>query len=596
MLRILSILLLCIWFQLSHGQNIGINEDGSTPDPSAILDVKADDKGFLVPRITESNKFGISSPATGLLVFQYDTDPGFYYFDGSSWQKLLSSSIHTLTDSDQDTKVALETFPDEDKIRWTLGGSEKMILSSNANGIPSLDFSNAFDNTLLGESAGLNLTPSGFLGVQNVFLGKLAGNTTSTGSFNVFAGNNAGTMNINGDQNSFIGHDAGHSNSTGSSNTFIGQQAGYFMNSSDFNTFVGQQSGYKNTGYSNTFLGQNSGFNSTIADFNVFVGERSGYNNTTGSQNVLIGVEAGLGIGTGSNNVMIGHGAGYSNSGNNNVFIGRNAGANASGSNKLYIDNSSTGNPLILGDFYGNELLVNYKLGINTDTALATLDNRGDAIFNYDQSDYDFKVFGTTKQTITSDASLNRVAIGHGSPASLLHVRSGSAISGSRIGIGDMEYIEDEFSRIRTNSSIDPTAHLTLDLGYSPSQNAWDDVFADDYVTISDERLKTNIQRSAYGLKEILKLKTYTYKLKNDPFKEKKIGLSAQELIDIIPESVKTENHIYNAERPSQLTKEELDHFGVKYNQLIPVLIRSIQEQQLMIDALNKKIEQLEKN
>lgn len=596
MLRTITLFLTLFGCLCIEAQNIGINEDGSNPDPSAILDVKSDDKGFLVPRVTQTNKNNMTSPATGLLVYQFDADPGFYYYDGSTWQKLLSSAMDKLVDSDQDTKISVETFPDEDKIRWSLGGSEKMMLSANASGIPLLDFSNAFDNTLMGEAAGVNLTPSGFLGVQNVFLGKLSGNSTTNGSFNVFIGNSAGASNINGDQNTYIGHDSGNQSNTGSSNTFVGQQAGYFHTNSDFNTFIGQQSGYKNTGYSNTFIGQNSGFNSGMSDFNVFIGERSGFGNSIGSQNVLIGVESGLAIGSGTDNVMIGYGAGYGNSGDGNVFIGKNSGSLESGSNLLYIDNSGTGSPLILGDFEGNELLVNNKLGINTDTALAVLDVRGNALINIDQGDNDFKVYGNTGSLLVSDADLNQVAIGHESPTSLLHVRNGTAISGSRIGIGDVEFIQDEFSRLRTNSSLDPTSHLVYDLGYSPSLNAWDDIFADDYITISDKRLKKEIRELHYGLSEILALKTYSYILKNDPFNEVKLGLSAQNLLQHIPETVKVSNYISDPKNEEEFVKEELRFYGVKYDLLIPVLVKSIQEQQEIIDALEFRIKELENN
>ncbi|HEB62038.1 MAG TPA: hypothetical protein ENI82_02700, partial [Bacteroidetes bacterium] len=35
---------------LSPAQNVGINDDGSTPDAAAILDVKSTTKGVLIPR------------------------------------------------------------------------------------------------------------------------------------------------------------------------------------------------------------------------------------------------------------------------------------------------------------------------------------------------------------------------------------------------------------------------------------------------------------------------------------------------------------------------------------------------------------------
>ena len=68
-----------------NAQNVGINGDGSSPDASAILDVKATDGGILIPRMTMVERDAISSPATSLMVYQTDNTPGYYYYDGSSW-------------------------------------------------------------------------------------------------------------------------------------------------------------------------------------------------------------------------------------------------------------------------------------------------------------------------------------------------------------------------------------------------------------------------------------------------------------------------------------------------------------------------------
>lgn len=49
-----------------------IDVNGSNPDPSAILDIKSDDQGILIPRMSEANKEAISNPAEGLMVFDID--------------------------------------------------------------------------------------------------------------------------------------------------------------------------------------------------------------------------------------------------------------------------------------------------------------------------------------------------------------------------------------------------------------------------------------------------------------------------------------------------------------------------------------------
>ncbi len=68
---------LSITFQLSA--QVGINTDGTQPDPSAGLDVKFNNKGFLPPRLSLSQIQTISNPANGLQVF-CTTDSKMYIF------------------------------------------------------------------------------------------------------------------------------------------------------------------------------------------------------------------------------------------------------------------------------------------------------------------------------------------------------------------------------------------------------------------------------------------------------------------------------------------------------------------------------------
>ena len=75
---------------LAISQRTAINSTGNSPDPSATLDVSGTTSGVLINRLTESEKFLIQSPATGLLIYQTDgTSPGFWYFNGTSWMQSL---------------------------------------------------------------------------------------------------------------------------------------------------------------------------------------------------------------------------------------------------------------------------------------------------------------------------------------------------------------------------------------------------------------------------------------------------------------------------------------------------------------------------
>ncbi|MFZ4523127.1 MAG: hypothetical protein ACOYNC_15560 [Bacteroidales bacterium] len=65
---------------------VSINSDGSAPDPSSMLEVKATGKGFLLPRMSLANR--PVAPATGLVIYQNNSIPGIYYYDGAAWNKM----------------------------------------------------------------------------------------------------------------------------------------------------------------------------------------------------------------------------------------------------------------------------------------------------------------------------------------------------------------------------------------------------------------------------------------------------------------------------------------------------------------------------
>lgn len=102
MKRILYILLLLP--SLSSYAQIGIGT--SSPDNSAVLDVSANDKGILIPRVSLSNVNlssldGINPAANGLLIWNSNASVvggngiGFYFFNGTVWVK-IDSNTNTL--------------------------------------------------------------------------------------------------------------------------------------------------------------------------------------------------------------------------------------------------------------------------------------------------------------------------------------------------------------------------------------------------------------------------------------------------------------------------------------------------------------------
>ena len=73
-----------------YGQ-VGIGT--TTPNPSSILDITSSTAGILLPRMLQSQRNAIATPATGLLIYQTDGASGFYSYDGTSWVALASAGV-----------------------------------------------------------------------------------------------------------------------------------------------------------------------------------------------------------------------------------------------------------------------------------------------------------------------------------------------------------------------------------------------------------------------------------------------------------------------------------------------------------------------
>jgi hypothetical protein len=83
---------LCLFLLLSSDvwsqNNVGIGT--TTPDNSAILELYSTSHGFLVPRLTTTQRNAISTPATGLLIYNLDNQR-FEYYNGTQWIGVVSS-------------------------------------------------------------------------------------------------------------------------------------------------------------------------------------------------------------------------------------------------------------------------------------------------------------------------------------------------------------------------------------------------------------------------------------------------------------------------------------------------------------------------
>lgn len=132
---------------------------------------------------------------------------------------------------------------------------------------------------------------------------------------------------------------------------------------------------------------------------------------------------------------------------------------------------------------------------------------------------------------------------------------------------------------IQVSSNFAPKDDNLQSLG--GGSRRWAQVYATTgVINTSDRRAKENIEPLAYGLSEVLALEPVDFNWRNQSNEEKTIGLIAQDLAKIIPEAV-------------VLPQNQDDLYGVKYSDLIPVLIKAIQEQNAKIVALEKANHQL---
>ena len=118
-----------LFFSITVHAQVGIGT--ASPNSSAQLDITSADKGLLIPRMTSAEIAVISSPATGLLVFQTDNTSGFYYYDGSAWTQLHSG---ILSIANGGTGSSTQNFVDLTTDQ-TIGGVKTFTSDIHANNI-----------------------------------------------------------------------------------------------------------------------------------------------------------------------------------------------------------------------------------------------------------------------------------------------------------------------------------------------------------------------------------------------------------------------------------------------------------------------------
>jgi hypothetical protein len=153
-----------------YTQNIGLNGDGTSPDPSAILDVKSTSKGLLIPRLTLAERIAMKALVTGLMIYQTDNSPGFYYYNGSSWTPI--GGLLTETDPEFSSSAsAVISLSDVTNWNNTFSWGKTWSLAGNASTNPATNFLGTTDNAgfsiQTSENERLRISSSGNIGISN---------------------------------------------------------------------------------------------------------------------------------------------------------------------------------------------------------------------------------------------------------------------------------------------------------------------------------------------------------------------------------------------------------------------------------------------
>jgi hypothetical protein len=172
-------------------------------------------------------------------------------------------------------------------------------------------------NTAVGHHAGNDVTT----GLNNTFVGGLAGDATDDCGQNVAVGKGALSANC-GDDNTAIGTEA-LAATTGSSNTAVGRLAGTAVTTASYNTFVGGLCGdATDDGAANVAVGYGA-LSANCGDDNSALGAYA-LSVCTGTKNTAVGQTAGFAVTSGGNNLLLGADAGRTGSPGGNVTTNSN--------------------------------------------------------------------------------------------------------------------------------------------------------------------------------------------------------------------------------------------------------------------------------
>lgn len=482
-----KVLMMFFFVSVLSAQGISINTNGAGADTSAMLDIVSTSKGLLIPRMTQVQRNAIPVPATGLLIYQTDNTPGFYFYSSGVWTVINSDALSFLR-ADANSAVAIGNT-------LTINGSLTTVGNLTVT------------NIIRGSDNITDFTGSGLEVVSGTLRLISTGVTANT------YGSATTVPQITVDAKGRI---------TGVTDITISGTTQWITNGSDI-TYSGGKVGI--------------GVTTPVSVHHV----KASDNTTDGTSGVMVSVQ--------------------NSAGGSGVYSG------------IRFANFVTTN---------NE---NFKGGIFFKRNASN--GRGDMIFATDNSADNTNADPLTDEKITiRNVYRGTVGIGNNAPDTSTNLHVGDATYG-KIIIGSLESIKDGGSMVMEfNSDLIPDNSVTLDIG--TAERSWDDIYADDFMNVSDKREKMNIVDLNYGLKDILKLRPVSFDWIKNPSKGIQLGLIAQEVQAVIPELVKDKTTVKDEKR--NVRTVDAARLSMNYVELIPVLIKAIQEQQEQIDQLKVEL------
>jgi len=371
------------------------------------------------------------------------------------------------------------------------------------------------------------------------------GTTTAPGNHSVLIGIASGGTGLG---NTSIGKFAG-GGTTGNDNVAIGQDAGKSVTSGNENIMIGSHTGRAPGGTTANKTGSNNIGIGAVSNQNTANGTLSGL--TSGSRNIAFGKGAGRSITTGSGNVIIGGYAGVA-ADQNTITL-----ATGGGSRRLYFDTS--GNATFTATVTGTRLFSTD--GTNTISTFVSssynqISSLGSASGAARDLRFNFGIPGTVMTIKSTQVHMAKTVLLDG--ANTLSASSANIISATSNDGSNTTQYHAMFTRSNGTSA----------LGRITTNN-----FACSFTSLSDYRLKENVQVIADATNKVLSLNPVNFQWKDSTVTQD--GFLAHEVAVVVPEAVVGE-------------KDGVEMQSLDQSKLVPLLVKTIQELEARIRALEE--------